>query len=342
MLTGYLLTAAAASWHAPHALLRSHTRPAAVRMNETPIGEFLTDASTRIACSSVASAATWTLVTDYNIGSVAASSLIGLIAGVTLPTPLATAAFCGTFAGMSSQVVAPGVGHAAALGAAAAALLATLDATSTRVLKGYGGRLGAVAALSAVASIAVTPSLVESGLLFQPSLAAAAAMPKALGASIAVTVAGSAAMRLWARRVVLLLLVGGSASPLLSTPSKRAALSRRLSNPVASASVVGLAASIVLGPSRTALAASAFAGTFVSMSAPDKLRSTRGLLGAAAFAGLAQAGLSAVGVGAGGKLGAAAAIGVLVMRSFRAASAVMLVWRARSGPYEYTPAKQLF
>ena len=59
-------------------------------------------------------------------------------------------------------------------------------------------------------------------------------------------------------------------------------------------------------------------------------------------------GLAAVGVGAGGKLGAAAAIGVLVLRSLRAAAAVVLLWRARaragevSGAYQYEAAKPLF
>lgn len=312
----------------------------------TPQG-FLQDASKRIACASCASAATWGLIAKCNVNSVAASSAIGLAAGASLPAPLATAAFCGTFAGMGSLLVVPGIANAAGLGAAAAALLATLDATNTRVLKGYGGRLGAVAALASFASIAATPSLVQSGYLFQPSLAKAAAAPKAFAVTIGGTIVGSTAMRLWAKKLAMLLLVGGTTSPLLSTPSKRAALARRLSNPVASASVVGLTASLVIGPSDAALAASAFTGAFVSMSSPQKVGSVRSLIGAAALAGLAQVGLAAVGVGAGGKLGAAAAIGVLLMRSLRAAAAVVLLWNARAeapqGPvYDYHPARRLF
>jgi hypothetical protein len=361
MLSVLLTTAAAASsWSSPVIAPVTACQKPAVSIPRAPLvllvdepllppppSAFLQNAAVRIACSSGASVATWALVQN-KVSSVAASSVIGLAAGAVLPTPLATAAFCGTFVGMSSPLVAPGVAHAAGLGAAAAAMLATLDATNTRLLKGYGGRLGAVAALAAFGSIVATPSLMEAGLLFQPTLAAAAAAPRALATTIGATAIGATAMRLWARHLAVLLLVGGSSSPLLLTPSKRAELARRLSNPVASASVVGLLASLVVGPSRAAIAASAFAGAFVSMSAPEKLGSSRALLGAAALAGLAQVGLAAVGVGAGGKLGAAAAIGVLVLRSLRAAAAVVLLWRARaragevSGAYQYEAAKPLF
>ena len=299
-----------------------------------PLPFFLRNAAVRIGCSSAASAGTWALVRSCGMSSVAASSAIGLAAGAILPTPLATAAFCGTFVGMSSDLVAPGPADAALLGAAAAALLAALDASNTRLLKGYGGRLGAVAALSCAASMLASPSLRAAGLLMQPSLALAATAPKALLTTVGASVAGSAVMRLWARRLAVLLIVSSSSSllakPTPGEPSKRKELAKRLSNPVASASVVGLLASAVLGSSRATVAASVFTGAFVAMSAPDKLGSTRSLLGAAALAGLVQAGLAAFCVGAGGKLGASAAIGVLLARSLRAAAAVVLLWRARA------------
>jgi hypothetical protein len=293
---------------------------------------FLRDATVRIGCSSAASAATWALVAHCGLGSVASSSAVGLAAGLTLPTPLATAAFCGTFAGMSSRVIAPRITDAAVLGGAAAAILAALDASNTRLLKGVGGRLGTVAALAALASVAATAELRAAGLLYVPSLAATAAAPKALLATVGATVLGSAATRLWARRLAALLLVSTTSALVApSADSRREALARRFSNPVASASVVGLCSSLALGPTRSALAASVFAGTFVAMSAPDTLASTRAILGAAALAGFAQAGLAAVCVGGGGKLGAAAAIGVLLLRAGRAAAAVVLLWRARRG-----------
>ena len=285
----------------------------------------------RIGCSSAASAITWTLVAS-GFGPVASSSVVGLAAGLTLPTPFATAAFCGTFAGMSSRVIAPRITDAAVLGGAAAAILAALDASNTRLLKGVGGRLGTVAALSVLASVAATAELRAAGLLWRPSLAAAAAAPKALLPTVGATVLGSAATRLWARRLAALLLVGTTSSLVApSADSRREALARRFSNPVASASVVGLFSGLALGPTRPALAASVFAGTFVAMSAPDTLASTRALLGAAALAGFAQAGLAAVCVGGGGKLGAAAAIGVTLLRAARAAAALVLLWRARRG-----------
>ena len=285
----------------------------------------------RIGCSSAASAITWTLVAS-GFGPVASSSVVGLAAGLTLPTPFATAAFCGTFAGMSSRVIAPRITDAAVLGGAAAAILAALDASNTRLLKGVGGRLGTVAALSVLASVAATAELRAAGLLWRPSLAAAAAAPKALLPTVGATVLGSAATRLWARRLAALLLVGTTSSLVApSADSRREALARRFSNPVASASVVGLFSGLALGPTRPALAAPVFAGTFVAMSAPDTLASTRALLGAAALAGFAQAGLAAVCVGGGGKLGAAAAIGVTLLRAARAAAALVLLWRARRG-----------
>ena len=298
-----------------------------------PASSFLRDAGIRIGCSSAASVGTWALI-RLGVNSVAASSAVGLVAGASLPTPLATAAFCGTFVGMSNEIVAPGATDAAVLGAAAAAFLAALDASNTRFLKGYGGRLGAVAALTGIACIAATPTLRASGLLFQPSLAAAAAAPKALLSTVGSTVVGSAAMRFWARRLAVLLVVTGTSQlvPLSSGSgeSKRAALAARLSNPVASASIVGLAAGALLGSTNAAVAASVFAGSFVSMSAPDKVTSTRSLLAAAALAGFAQVALAAIGVGAGGKLGAAATIGVLLARSLRSAAVVVLLWRARA------------
>ena len=126
---------------------------------------FLRDATVRIGCSAAASATTWALVAHCGLGSVASSSVVGLAAGLTLPTPFATAAFCGTFAGMSSRVIAPRITDAAVLGGAAAAILAALDASNTRLLKGVGGRLGAVAALAVLASVAATAELRAAGLL---------------------------------------------------------------------------------------------------------------------------------------------------------------------------------
>ena len=294
---------------------------------------FLRDATVRIGCSAAASATTWALVAHCGLGPVASSSVVGLAAGLTLPTPLATAAFCGTFAGMSSRVIAPRITDAAVLGGAAAAILAALDASNTRLLKGVGGRLGTVAALSVLASVAATAELRAAGLLWRPSLAAAAAAPKALLPTVGATVLGSAATRLWARRLAALLLVGTTSSLVApSADSRREALALSFSNPVTSASVVGLFSSLALAPTRSrSLAAPVFAGTFVAMSAPDTLASTRAILGAAALAGFAQAGLAAVCVGGGGKLGAAAAIGVTLLRAARAAAAVVLLWRARRG-----------
>lgn len=293
-----------------------------------PDVEFLQDAAVRMGYASGAAALTWALV-NSGLTPVAASSIVGLAAGRYCRLPSrATSAFAGTFAGMSSLTVAPGPLNAAGLGAAGAALLAALDASDTRFLKGYGGRLGTAVTLAGLATVAATPSLRAAGLLVQPELATAAAVPSNVIPTVAATLAGSFAMRLWARRLAFFFLLGSSAS-IPSIRPKRAVLARKLVNPVASASIVGLVASVMSGPG-SALPASAFAGAFVAMSAPPKLRNKRGLLLAAVAAGFAQVALSAVGVGVGGKLGAAASIGVFLTRQLRAAAAVILLLVARS------------
>ena len=278
----------------------------------------LQTASLRVAASAIAAIATWMLVNVAGCGVVFASSVVGLAAGFGLPTPLATAAFCGSFCGMSSTVVAPGLAQVGLLGTTAGALLATLDATNSRFLKGYGGRLGAAATISALVSIATRPSLRRAGLLYQPELAVAAASAASRPATtfgVLATVLGAVAMRGWARGVPRMQTVLKLEADVL------AQLVTRTSNPVFSASLIGLIAGLAFGSTRPSVAASAFAGAFVAMSPPEKLSGFRALLAAAAFAGVAQVGLSAFCIGGGGKLGAAAVLGVYATRLLRAAKA---------------------
>ena len=291
---------------------------------------FMQNAVARIGCSSAAAAATWGLIACCTVSPVVASSIVGVAAGVVLPTPLATAAFCGTFCGMSSRLVTPTAWSAAQLGAMAAMLLAALDASDTSLLKGYGGRLGVVAALAGTLSVAAS----QAHLLFQPSLAAAAAAPKALISNAWAALLGTMAMRLWARRLAALIVLGSTSWLVQPTrtpddrPSRREWLIIRLSSPVTSASIIGLLAGLLLGSARSSACASVFTGAFVAMSAPDRLRSKE-LLGAATLAGFAQAGLASVSVGVGGKLGVAAAIGVHLICAIRAAATAVLILQAR-------------
>eukprot|EP00282_Hemiselmis_andersenii_P016540 CAMPEP_0114149832 /NCGR_PEP_ID=MMETSP0043_2-20121206/22376_1 /TAXON_ID=464988 /ORGANISM="Hemiselmis andersenii, Strain CCMP644" /LENGTH=340 /DNA_ID=CAMNT_0001244515 /DNA_START=100 /DNA_END=1122 /DNA_ORIENTATION=+ len=286
------------------------------KMAASGTGVVVRTASLRVVASSIAAVATWLLVHSAGCGVVVASSIVGLAAGFGLPTPLATAAFCGSFCGMSSAVVAPGAVEAGVLGAGAGSILSALDATNARFLRGYGGRLGAAATLSALVSIAATPSLRRAGLLYQPELAAAAASTAsrpATAIAVLATVLGAAVMRGWARGVPRMQGLLKMEAELLDQ------LVARTTNPVFSASLIGLMAGLGLGSTRPTLAAAAFAGAFVAMSPPDKLGGFRALLVAAAFAGLAQVGLTGIGVGAGGKLGAAAVLGVFATRQLRAA-----------------------
>ena len=93
-------------------------------------------------CTAVMGATVVTFLLQSHLSStVAASSWTGLIAALTLPTP--TAAFCGSFAGMSGQVST--LAQAVQLGMSAAVMFYWWDRQAIGV--GKGGRLGTIAFL---------------------------------------------------------------------------------------------------------------------------------------------------------------------------------------------------
>ena len=93
-------------------------------------------------------AATWLLHNHVFrfLGPVGASSFVGLLGGVLLPLPAATAAFCGSFAGMASTAVLPSL-PLAALASLVTALLYE-GVGSHAALVGRGGQLGLLAQLA--------------------------------------------------------------------------------------------------------------------------------------------------------------------------------------------------
>jgi hypothetical protein len=157
---------------------------------------------------------------------------------------------------------------------------------------GVGGRLGFIAQCACttqflISSLFLAPvapaALIGSGPLDFKTLATQ--LPKVAG----FTVAGALFMRLWKQ------LFAGKNS--------------RLANSVGAVSATGLLASSILPAS---VAGPIFCGSFVAMSAPTKLASTKALVLASLLAGAAQQSLAGVMLGGwGGKLGTAALMGVL-------------------------------
>ena len=247
-----------------------------------------------VASVLAATVGTFVLNNSLNLGPVKASSLVGLVSTLILPLPLAIAAFCGSFAGMATMNVIPGLGASSVLGLVCAAMITLFD--RQKWLVGVGGRLGFIAQCSCT-----TQFLIASLLFGAPPAPAALVGSTPLNFSklatqlpmvASLTVAGALAMRYWRH--------------LMEDKSAR------LTNVVGSVSIIGLAAGLALPP---ALAGPVFCGSFVAMAAPTKLPTLMSLVWASILAGAAQQSLAGVMLGGwGGKLGTAALMGVLAYR----------------------------
>ncbi len=105
-----------------------------------------------VAATTGAAAATWLINHELGYGALVASGLIGVIAGVTLPTNLAGAAYVGSFVGMSAATVLPTLGVVLLCGAVAG----LITATTTPIFGGIGGKGGTTAA----AAVLITATLI--------------------------------------------------------------------------------------------------------------------------------------------------------------------------------------
>lgn len=245
---------------------------------------------------------TFILNNFVSLGPIKSSSLTALLATLVLPENLARAALCGSFAGMATLKVIPGIGHGLALGLTCAAMMAFFD--KQKWLIGMGGRLGFIS------QCACTLQFIVSCIFWLPpsEVGLVSSYPKfskllAQLPSVAFfTAVGTFFMSYWKE------LVGEKAKNPLNTEAVTR-IYKRLSNPVAAVGSTGLLASFLLPASA---AGPVFCGTFIAMSAPEKIQTYGGLLGASIMGGVCQLSLAGVFVGGwGGKLGTAALMGVL-------------------------------
>lgn len=178
--------------------------------------------------------------------SVLASSAVTLACSACLDRRLGQAAFCGTFAGMSSDAVVPTPSHAVVLGGLTSILYEVIIHRWNAFL-GIGGRLGATAFVAT--SLVAEWQKVRTGV----------AVKSVYG------VTSSQFRQLLLADMVLWHAVGAVATIALREASDDSAAA----DPVRASAVVGLLASLLLEDPGTALAV--YGGSFVGMSLPSRL-----------------------------------------------------------------------
>lgn len=97
-----------------------------------------------ITCGIVGAAITWYLNHTMGYGPIVANGLIGVIAAILLPGPLAGATYAASFVGMSGAAVLPSL-NAAVLGGA---IVGIVLAYTSEIYAGIGGKGGTTAAFS--------------------------------------------------------------------------------------------------------------------------------------------------------------------------------------------------
>ncbi|ADD04972.1 uncharacterized protein Nmag_1393 [Natrialba magadii ATCC 43099] len=212
-----------------------------------------------------------------DLGPVLASALVGLLAGLALPR-VAVPVYCGSFVGMASPSVFPGLEYVAVAGAIAG--LAYVATTAT--FGGVGGKLGTIALFGCVAAVALT------GLEY-----------------------GSPSAPAWEslQFVVPVAVVSAVATVLLSLELEL--------GPVVGSGLVGVGAGlgfplVLPGELGATLAAVAFCASFVGMSSPERLPIGH-VAAAGALCGLVYLAVTPALTGAGGKLGTIAFISCVAL-----------------------------
>lgn len=210
------------------------------------------------------------------LGPVLGSALVGVLAGV-VTSDYDTAAYCGSFVGMASTALFPGLEYLLLAGT-----LAGLAFVATRrTFAGYGGKLGTLAFLGCATTASLTPAAFSTPSVNGPT---AGAPETVLVAALAAVVTVVLRRRFGFGAVVGSALVGVAAG--LAFP------------------LVGIAGS-------GTLAAVAYCASFVGMSATDRLTDLRQFALAGAVAGVVYLAVTSVFVGAGGKLGTIAFVSSL-------------------------------
>jgi hypothetical protein len=261
---------------------------------------------------------TFALNNLLSLGPVKASSVTALVATLVLPEKLALAALCGSFAGMATVSVIPGVSASVVLGGVCAGTMALFD--RKKWLIGVGGRLGFIA------QCACTSQFLVSSYFYTP-----ASSVKLIGAYPGIgqllsqlapisffTVAGALFMRLWKESLT-------KKSKIKPSSAIVDSLFKRLSTSVAAVGATGLVASL-FPPS---IAGPAFCGSFIAMSSPAKLETYGSLVGASVMGGVSQLILAGALLGGwGGKLGTASLLGVILYNMLASARISVLTKKA--------------
>ena len=98
-----------------------------------------------LACAIAGVTITWFINHPMGYGAIVANGMVGLVAAVLLPAPLAGAAYAASFVGMSSLGVLPSI-FAALVGGVVVGLVLII---TPEIYAGIGGKGGTTAALSA-------------------------------------------------------------------------------------------------------------------------------------------------------------------------------------------------
>lgn len=211
-----------------------------------------------------------------------ASSAVGLAGSLAVPS-LAAPLFCGTFAGMATSNVITSSAQVCMMGIVAAFGLCGLDAKGRA--QGVGGKLGLVAQVACSTTVLLTGTVSYSASFFDRQMYDVTDLAAAVPATLLGSLTGAVLTKLF-----------------MTVPQFK-----RISSPVAAASVMGIIAATALP---TEWQGPAYAGAFVAMSAPNVLPTRKAVLGAATVAAAAQIALTGVLTGGwGGKLGTAAFLG---------------------------------
>jgi hypothetical protein len=97
-------------------------------------------------CSLTGVIITWFINHQLGYGAIIANGLVGIIATILLPAPLAGVAYTASFVGMSSTAIIPSL-MGAALGGLIVGIILLV---TTEIYSGIGGKGGTTAALASI------------------------------------------------------------------------------------------------------------------------------------------------------------------------------------------------
>ena len=267
----------------------------------------------KTCAATAATVITYIVNNQYNLGPVMGSSVVALASAIALgPTRpvVQLAALCGSFAGMARQAVIPSPAAAVVLGLVCSYMIRLFD--RQKWLIGKGGRLGFIAQVACTSTfvvlrdgLRVIPSSIRSMLesILGEVVAPAALVDLNLYKSL--SVAGAATTL---APMILSTIAGAFFMSFFKEYASKLSLPR-LATPTAAVGATGAIAALV----SPTVAAPAFVGSFIAMSAPTVLKNRKALALASALSAVAWVGMTGLLLGGwGGKMGTAALLGVLM------------------------------